>query len=200
MLLNSPAVECLVEAFRRLPGIGKRSAERLALHLLSAPEDDAIQLSEAIRIARERVTTCSICRNLTECDPCAICTDDRRDGSLLCVVEQPSGAMAIEKGGTFRGRYHVLHGVLNPLEGVGPSELCLERLYARLERGGVEEVIVATNATAEGEATALYLSRQLNQRGVKASRIAHGVPMGSGLEYADEATLSHAMEGRTLLR
>lgn len=199
MLLDSPAVERLVEAFRRLPGVGKRSAERLVLHLLSAPEEDARRLSEAIWDARERITTCSICRNLTETNPCAICTDVKRDATLLCIVEQPSGAMAIEKGGSFRGRYHVLHGVLNPLEGVGPAELCLERLYARLESGEVEEVIVATNATAEGEATALYLSRQLGQRGIRASRIAHGVPMGSGLEYADEATLSHAMQGRTPL-
>jgi recombination protein RecR len=199
MLLDSPTVERLVDAFRRLPGVGKRSAERLVLHLLSAPADDAYRLSEAIRSARERITTCSICRNLTEENPCAICADERRDAAVICVVEQPAGAMAIERGGMFRGRYHVLHGVLNPLEGVGPSELCLERLYARLAGNAVEEVIIATNATAEGEATALYLSRQLAQRGVKASRIAHGVPMGSGLEFADEATLSHAMQGRTLL-
>lgn len=192
-------MERLVDAFRRLPGVGKRSAERLVLHLLSAPADDAYRLSEAIRSARERITTCGICRNLTEEDPCVICADERRDASLICVVEQPAGAMAIERGGMFRGRYHVLHGVLNPLEGVGPSELCLDRLYARLGGNAVEEVIIATNATAEGEATALYLSRQLAQRGVKASRIAHGVPMGSGLEFADEATLSHAMQGRTLL-
>jgi len=199
MLLDSPTVERLVDAFRRLPGVGKRSAERLVLHLLSAPADDAYRLSEAIRSARERITTCNICRNLTEEDPCAVCADDRRDASVICVVEQPAGAMAIERGGMFRGRYHVLHGVLNPLEGIGPSELCLERLYARLSGNAVDEVIIATNATAEGEATALYLSRQLAQRGVKASRIAHGVPMGSGLEFADEATLSHAMQGRTLL-
>jgi len=199
MLIDSPAVERLVEAFRRLPGVGKRSAERLVLHLLSAPEEDARRLSEAISDARERISTCSICRNLTEANPCVICTDPKRDDSLLCVVEQPSGAMAIEKGGSFRGLYHVLHGVLNPLEGIGPQELCLERLYARLDGGVVKEVIVATNATAEGEATALYLSRQLSQRGIRASRIAHGVPMGSGLEFADEATLSHAMQGRTPL-
>lgn len=199
MLLDSPTVERLVDAFRRLPGVGKRSAERLVLHLLSAPPDDAYRLSEAIRSARERITTCSVCRNLTESDPCAICADEKRDAAIICVVEQPAGAMAIERGGMFRGRYHVLHGVLNPLEGVGPSELCLNRLYARLEGNAVEEVIIATNATAEGEATALYLSRQLAQRGVRASRIAHGVPMGSGLEFADEATLSHAMQGRTPL-
>jgi len=199
MLLDSPTVERLVDAFRRLPGVGKRSAERLVLHLLSAPPDDAYRLSEAIRSAREKITTCTICRNLTETDPCSICADEKRDAAIICVVEQPAGAMAIERGGMFRGRYHVLHGVLNPLEGVGPSELCLNRLYARLEGNAVEEVIIATNATAEGEATALYLSRQLAQRGVRASRIAHGVPMGSGLEFADEATLSHAMQGRTPL-
>jgi recombination protein RecR len=199
MLLDSPAVERLVDAFRRLPGVGKRSAERLVLHLLSAPAEDAYRLSEAIRSARERITTCNVCRNLTESNPCVICSDEKRDAAIICVVEQPAGAMAIERGGMFRGRYHVLHGVLNPLDGVGPSELCLDRLYARLTDNRVEEVIIATNATAEGEATALYLSRQLAQRGVKASRIAHGVPMGSGLEFADEATLSHAMQGRTPL-
>jgi recombination protein RecR len=199
MLLDSPAVERLVDAFRRLPGVGKRSAERLVLHLLSAPAEDAYRLSEAIRSARERITTCNVCRNLTESNPCVICSDEKRDAAIICVVEQPAGAMAIERGGMFRGRYHVLHGVLNPLDGVGPSELCLDRLYARLTDNSVEEVIIATNATAEGEATALYLSRQLAQRGVKASRIAHGVPMGSGLEFADEATLSHAMQGRTPL-
>jgi len=199
MLLDSPSVERLVDAFRRLPGVGKRSAERLALHLLSAPEDVARQLSESIATARARISMCAVCRNLTEVNPCAICADAHRDAGIICVVEQPAGAMAIERGGQFRGRYHVLHGVLDPLDGVGPTELCLDRLYARVEGGGVEEVIVATNATAEGEATALYLSRQLGQRNVRVSRIAHGVPMGGGLEFADEATLSHAMEGRTPL-
>ena len=198
-MLDSPAIERLVDAFRRLPGVGKRSAERMALHLLSAPETESRRLSEAIENARERISTCVVCRNLTEANPCKICSDDRRDQSLLCVVERPAGAMAIEKGGMYRGRYHVLHGVLNPLEGVGPAELCLDRLYARVERGDIEEVVVATNATAEGEATAMYLSRQLGQRNVRVTRIAHGVPMGSGLEFADEATLSHAMEGRTPL-
>ncbi|MCF6285156.1 MAG: recombination protein RecR, partial [Candidatus Hydrogenedentes bacterium] len=129
MLLDSPAVEQLVDAFRRLPGVGKRSAERLVFHLLSAPEGEAHQLSEAIATARARITTCSQCRNLTETNPCGICTDSRRDASIVCVVEHPAGAMAIEKGGMYRGLYHVLHGVLNPLEGVGPTELRLERLY-----------------------------------------------------------------------
>ncbi len=199
MLLNAPSVERLVEAFRRLPGVGKRSAERLALHLLSAPDEEARQLSEAIAEARERVTTCSTCCNLTETDPCPVCADERRDHAVVCVVERPSGTMAIEKGGTYRGLYHVLHGVLNPLEGIGPSELRVDRLMQRLEAGNIQEVIVATNATAEGEATAMYLSRRIAALGIPVSRIAHGVPMGGGLEYADDATLTHALEGRTRL-
>lgn len=195
MLLHSPAIERLIEAFRRLPGVGKRSAERFALHLLSAPPEDAQALSEAIDEARAAIRKCSICRNLTESDPCAVCRDERRDRSVICVVEHPSGAMAIERGGSYRGLYHVLHGALSPLEGVGPEELHFDLLLKRLEDGTVKEVIAATNATAEGEATALYLSRQLGDR-VKVSRIAHGVPMGGGLEFSDEATLTHALEGR----
>ena len=196
MLTGSPSVERLIEAFRRLPGIGKRSAERLALHLLSAPPEEADQLRQAIGDARSKVTMCSTCCDLTETDPCSICGDERRDRSILCVVERPSGAMAIEKGGTYRGRYHVLHGVLSPLDGIGPSELTIDRLLKRIEQGGVNEVIVATNATTEGEATALYLSRRIGPLGVAVTRIAHGVPMGGGLEFADDATLSHALQGR----
>lgn len=196
MLLDAPSVEGLVEAFRRLPGIGKRTAERLVLHLLSVPEEEALALSTALREARERVTTCSQCRNLTETDPCAICSDPRRDRSLLCVVERPAGAIAIEKGGSYKGLYHVLHGVLSPLDGIGPGELRIGALLERLKGGPVREVIVATNATTEGEATALYLSRQIGPLGIDVSRIAHGVPMGGGLEYSDELTLSHALEGR----
>ncbi len=196
MLLDSPAVERLIEAFRRLPGVGKRSAERYALHLLGAPDEDAAALSDAVREARARIAKCSVCRNLTESDPCRICTDERRDRGVICVVEQPSGAMAIEKGGAYRGLYHVLHGALNPLEGIGPDELEFDRLSRRLEDASVTEVIAATNATAEGEATAMYLLRQLGRDGVKVTRIAHGVPMGGGLEFTDEVTLAHAIEGR----
>ncbi len=199
MLNHAPAMERLVEALRRLPGVGRRSAERLALHLLSAPAEESEQLSEAIRGARARITRCSICCDLTEDDPCAICSDPRRDQGTICVVERPSGTMAIEKGRGYKGAYHVLHGALNPLEGVGPEELTVDRLFARVEAGGVNEVILATNATAEGEATALYLGKQLNGRGVAVSRIAHGVPMGGGLEYADDATLTHALDGRIRL-
>jgi recombination protein RecR len=195
MLLNSPAVERLVDAFRRLPGVGKRTAERYALHLLSAPAEDAAALSDAVRRARDAIRRCSVCRNLTESDPCPVCSDARRDRGVVCVVEQPSGAMAIERGGTYRGVYHVLHGALNPLEGVGPDELEMDALFRRIQSGEVTEIIAATNATAEGEATALYLARQAGPR-VKVTRIAHGVPMGGGLEYTDEGTLAHAIDGR----
>ena len=197
MFLNAPSMERLVEAFRRLPGVGKRSAERMALHLLSAPEAEAYELSEALREARARVVKCSVCANLTEDDPCPICADPRRDAATICVVESPAGVIAIEKGGSYRGCYHVLHGALNPLEGVGPGELHIPRLLQRIERDGAAEVIVATNATAEGEATALYLARKIGALGVKTSRIAQGVPMGGGLEFADDATLAHALQGRT---
>ena len=196
MLLDSPAVARLIDAFRRLPGIGRRTAERLAFHLLSAPDDEASELSEAVRIARDKVRLCSVCANLTEQDPCSVCEDTRRDRSIVCVVEQPTGAMAIEKGGAYRGLYHVLHGALNPLEGIGPQDLHIEDLLKRVAQGEIKEVIVASNATAEGEATALYLARELQASGVKVSRIAHGVPMGSGLEFVDELTLSHALDGR----
>jgi recombination protein RecR len=199
MVTDSPSVERLIEAFRRLPGIGKRSAERLALHLLSAPEEEARFLSDAIRLARERITSCSVCCNLTEIDPCPACADPRRDHAIVCVVERPAGAMAIEKGGAYRGLYHVLHGALNPLDGIGPSEIRIDRLMKRVQAGGVKEVILATNATAEGEATAMYLSGQIGKLGITVSRIAHGVPMGGGLEFADDLTLSHAIQGRTKL-
>ena len=197
MLLHAPSVERLIEAFRRLPGVGKRSAERLALHLLSAPAEEALELSQAVRHAREQIRTCSVCRNLTEQDPCAVCADTRRDHGIVCVVEQPAGAMAIERGGAYRGVYHVLYGVINPLDGVGPDELDLTGFVERVRKDGVKEVIVATNATVEGESTAQYLSRLLEPLGVTVSRIAHGVPMGGGLEYADDMTLSHALQGRT---
>jgi recombination protein RecR len=199
MLDDSPALERLVEAFRRLPGIGKRSAERMAYHLLSAPEDVAKEMAEAVREARARVRRCSVCRVLTENDPCRICADERRDRSLVCVVEQSQGVSAIERGGTYRGLYHVLHGALNPLEGIGPDELNIDALLRRVEGGDITEVIVATNATTEGEATALYLSRELGERGVRVTRIAHGVPMGGGLEFSDGQTLAHALDGRTAM-
>ncbi|NUM56672.1 MAG: recombination protein RecR [Candidatus Hydrogenedentes bacterium] len=198
-MFESPSVERLVEAFRRLPGVGKRTAERYALHILSAPIEDARILSDAVRDARERITTCSECCTLTETNPCAVCANPSRDRATICVVERPSGMMAIENGGAYHGLYHVLNGALNPLEGIGPGELTVERLVRRIEAGGVHEVIVATNATSEGEATALYLSKRLSALGVSVTRIAHGVPMGGGLELADGLTLTHALQGRTKL-
>ncbi len=197
MFIQSPIVERLIESFRRLPGVGRKSAERYALHLLSMPPEQAFDFSAAMREAREGITWCPVCRNLTDTTPCVVCADDRRDQSLICVVEQPTGAMAIEKGGAYRGVYHVLHGVLNPLEGIGPDELQLELLFNRVKGGNISEVIVATNTTAEGEATALYLARRMGALGVQVSRIAHGVPMGGGVEYADAMTLAHALEGRS---
>jgi recombination protein RecR len=197
MLLNSPAVEQLIEAFRRLPGVGKRSAERMAMHVLSSPAEEAEQFSESIRFARGRITQCGRCRNLAEEDPCRVCTDAKRNQKLVCVVERSTGAIAIEKGGSYDGTYHVLHGVLNPLDGIGPDELGFDGFFERIRRDGITEVIVATNATAEGEATAMYISRQLADSEVRVTRIAHGVPMGGGLEFTDEVTLSHALEGRT---
>lgn len=199
MLFESPSVERLVEAFRRLPGVGKRTAERYALHVLSAPAEEARLISDSVRDARERITTCSECCTLTETDPCGVCANSSRDHSIVCVVERPSGMMAIERGGAYRGLYHVLNGALNPLEGVGPDELTVERLVRRIEDGDVHEIIVATNATAEGEATAMYLSKRLAPLGVSVTRIAHGVPMGGGLELADGLTLTHALQGRTKL-
>lgn len=199
MLLNSPILDELIEAFRRLPGVGKRSAERMAIHILSSDEEQAHQLAKAVQEARSRITQCATCLNLSETEICSVCGDSDRNQKLICVVEQPTGAMAIEKGGSFEGVYHVLHGVLNPLDGIGPSELHMDRLFNRIKNGGVEEVVVATNATAEGEATAMYISRRLADSPVNVSRIAHGVPMGGGLEFADEVTLSHALKGRTKL-
>ena len=199
MIFDAPAAARLLEALHRLPGIGRRSAERMALHLLSAPDAEAYELSDALRDARSRVVRCGTCGMLTEPDPCAICSDNRRDHGLVCVVEHPSGVIAIEKGGSYRGVYHVLHGALNPLEGVGPDQITVGKLLTRTDDDAITEVILATNATAEGEATAMYLMRQLQARGVTVSRIAHGVPMGGGLEYADDVTLAHALDGRTRL-
>lgn len=199
MLLDNPAVGRLVTAFRRLPGIGKRTAERLALHILSSPAEEAHFLSEAVAEAKSRIDLCTVCYNLTEENPCSVCTNEKRDRSIVCVIERPSGAMAIEKGGTYQGLYHVLHGALNPLEGIGPSELRVDALMSRLEEKGIREVIVATNATAEGEATAMYLSRRIARLDIKVTRIAHGVPMGGGLEFSDDVTLSHAIRGRTTM-
>ncbi len=186
----------LVAALQRLPGIGAKSAQRLAYHLLKTPRDEVDALCAAIQSIKERVTYCSTCGNITDVDPCAYCTSSDRDDRIICVVEQPENVGAVEKTRAFRGRYHVLMGAIAPLQGIGPDELKIKGLLARVAPGGVEEVILATNPTVEGEATALYLAKLLRPLGPRVTRIAMGVPVGSDLDYADEFTMSKAMEGR----
>ena len=186
----------LVRELARLPGIGEKTAQRLAFHVLEAGPEYAQALAEAVVGVVRDVRCCSVCQTLTEQDPCALCADDRRDPRLICVVEGVPDLLAIERTREFRGRYHVLHGALSPLDGVGPGDLKIRELLLRLEREPAEEVVVATNPDVEGEATALYLSRLLKPMGVKVSRIAQGIPMGGDLEYADQVTLARAMAGR----
>ncbi len=186
----------LTGELQKLPGIGAKSAQRLAFHLLKRSREEADQLCDAIRDVKERIVHCSVCSNITDCDPCFYCTDAGRDRRVLCVVEDPHNVDAIEKTGDFRGAYHVLMGALSPLKGVGPDDLRIAGLLERVGRGEVAEVILATNPNVEGEATAIYLARLLKPLGVRVSRIAMGVPVGSDLEYADEITMLKAMEGR----
>ena len=186
----------LIEQLQKLPGIGAKGAQRLAFHLLRNPREDAERLCDAIRDVKEQVTYCSICNNITATDPCSLCTGGSRDARLICVVEEPQNVFVIEKTREYRGVYHVLMGVLSPLHGVGPDDLKVKGLLDRVGAGGVEEVILATSPTVEGEATALYLARLLKPLGVRVTRIAMGVPVGSDLEYADEVTMTRAMEGR----
>jgi recombination protein RecR len=186
----------LVEQLQRLPGIGRKSAQRLAFHLLRHPRSESDELCDAIRDVKDRVTYCSVCNNVTDVDPCAICTGDGRDRRIICVVEEPQNVLAIEKTRDFNGLYHVLMGALSPLQGIGPDDLRIKGLLTRVGNGGVEEVILATNPNVEGEATAIYLVKLLKPLGVRVTRIAMGVPVGSDLEYADEITVHKAMEGR----
>lgn len=189
-------IDRLIHELAKLPGIGERTAARLAFFILRASSDDASALAQAILDVKQRVRLCSECMNLTESDPCAMCADARREADRICVVEEPSDAMAVERTHAFRGRYHILHGALSPLDGVGPDELKITELLRRLERGGVEEVIVATNANVEGEATALYLSKLIKPTGIRLTRLASGIPVGGDLEYIDASTLSKAFEDR----
>jgi recombination protein RecR len=186
----------LVEQLQKLPGIGAKGAQRLAFHLLRNPREDAERLCDAIRDVKERVTYCSVCNNITDVDPCAFCTGPSRDHRIICVVEEPQNVSAVEKTREFRGTYHVLMGALSPLHGVGPDDLKIKGLLGRVGQGSVDEVILATNPTVEGEATAFYLARLLKPLGVRVTRIAMGIPVGSDLEYADEVTMTRAMEGR----
>ena len=186
----------LIEQLQRLPGIGAKSAQRLAFHILRAPREDADRLCEAVHDVKTRVTHCSTCNTITDVDPCRFCADERRDTRVICVVEEPQNVEAIEKTRDFRGRYHVLMGAIAPLQGIGPDDLKIKGLLGRVGDGHVDEVIIATNPTVEGEATALYLARLLKPLGIRVTRIAMGIPVGSDLEYADEVTMTRAMENR----
>ena len=190
------AIDELVGELARLPGIGRKTALRLAFHLLKQPEDDARRLARSIVDVREKVRPCGRCGNLSEQDPCGICSSSRRDTSLVCVVEEASDIMAIERTGEYRGLYHVLGGRLSPLDGIGPSELSVRPLLDRVGGGGVVEVVLATNPSVEGEATALYVGRILSPLGVRVTRIARGLPVGGDLEYADGVTIAEALNGR----
>ena len=194
MSLPEPLLR-LIEELQRLPGIGPKSAQRLAFHILKTPREHTDRLVEAVREVRERVTYCSICSNITDVDPCAFCSSGERDHRVICVVEEPQNVSAVEKTREFKGVYHVLMGALSPLQGIGPDDLKIKSLLTRVSNG-VSEVILATNPNVEGEATALYLARLLKPLGVRVTRIAMGVPVGSDLEYADEVTMHKAMEGR----
>jgi len=186
----------LIEELGKLPGIGPKSAARLTYYLLRIPEAEARALAEAIIAVKEKTVLCSSCQNITDSNPCAICASKERDHSIICVVKEPLDILALERTGRYKGLYHVLHGVLSPMDGIGPDDLKIKELLQRLKAGSVEEVILATNPNLEGEATAMYLQRLLSPFGVRLTRLARGLPVGGDLEYADEVTLTHALEGR----
>jgi recombination protein RecR len=195
--MDYPApVSRLIDELRRLPGIGPKSAQRIAFHLLKAPREEAVRLSEAVATLLDGIRTCAACNAFTDRELCASCSDPQRSERTICVVEEPHDLVAVEKTRDFRGHYHVLHGALSPLSGVGPDELRIDGLLVRVRAGGVEEVILATSPTVEGEATAVYLARLLKPLGVRVTRIAMGVPVGSDLEWADEVTMAKSLEGR----
>jgi recombination protein RecR len=189
-------ITSLVEALTKLPGIGEKSASRLAFHILGSPEEYARGLAQAILDVKEKIRLCSVCMNITDQDPCRLCNDPGRTEEIICVVEEPNDLYAIEKTGSFRGKYHVLHGVISPLDGIGPDEIYIKELLERLKTGTIKEVLLATNPVVEGDATALYLKEQIVPFGVKVTRIARGIPVGGDLEYTDGATLTDAIRGR----
>ena len=197
MAYNVLPLTKLVEQFERLPGIGRKTAQRLAFYVLSLPKERAAEFANAILDAHEKIKRCRICQSLTEKELCPICSDASRDPSVICVVENSQDVIAFERTREYHGLYHVLHGLISPMDGVGPDQLCIKELLARLKDGAVKEVVMATNPTAEGEATAMYLARLLKPMGIKVTRLAYGIPVGGNLEYADEVTLSRALEGRS---
>jgi recombination protein RecR len=196
MAVYAAPVQELIDELGRLPGVGPKSAQRIAFYLLKLPRDDALRLARSITEVKDRVSFCTRCFNIAEGDECMICTDTKRDTTVLCIVEEPRDIVAVEKTGEFRGRYHVLQGAISPIEGIGPDQLKVKELLERLDAESIEEVILCTNPNIEGEATAMYLSRLLQPLGVKTTRIASGLPVGGDLEYADELTLGRALEGR----
>jgi recombination protein RecR len=196
MIFTAESVEQLTEQFAQLPGIGRKTAHRLALYVVKMTREDVVTLAKALVNVKDKVRYCSLCSNITESDPCLICSNTKRDRSLICVVEQPTDVLALERTNEFKGLYHVLGGALSPLDGVGPEDLRIKELLQRLSNANVDEVILALNPNVEGEATTLYLSKFLKPLGMKVTRIARGLPVGTDLEYADEATLSRALEGR----
>ena len=196
MIKYAKPLQNLINEFSKLPGVGSKSAQRLAFHILSLPDSDVERFSEALTTAKKSLKRCSVCGNLTDQDPCSICSDASRDSETICIVESPRDVMAMERLDDYKGLYHVLHGAISPVEGVGPEDINLMSLLKRLQGSDVKEIIVATNPTIEGEATAVYISRLIKPSGIKVSRIAHGIPVGGDLEYADEVTLLKALEGR----
>ena len=196
MFYTAESIEQLAEQFAQLPGIGRKTAQRLALYVLKMSREEVVTLAKALVNVKDKVRYCTICSNITESDPCAICSNTKRERSFICVVEEPHDVLAIEKTHEFKGLYHVLGGALSPLDGIGPDDLKIKELLERLSNATIDEIILALNPNVEGEATTLYLSRLLKPLGIKVTRIARGLPVGSDLEFADEATLSRAFEGR----
>jgi recombination protein RecR len=196
MAYNIVSLNELTAQFEKLPGIGKKTAQRLALYVITAPEEYANRFAAALKEARSKIHMCSVCQSLTDSETCSVCADPLRDKSIICVVSDPKDVLAFERTREYKGVYHVLHGVISPLDGIGPEKLKIRELLARLSNGSVKEVIMATDPTVEGEATASYISRFIKPMGVKITRLAYGVPVGGDLEYADEVTLQRALEGR----
>jgi recombination protein RecR len=192
----APSLARLVQELNRLPGIGPKSAQRLAYYIIRLPDDDAYALADAVTSVKQNIVFCEECQNLTDASPCQVCSDPRRDQTIICVVEDPLDVLALERTRAFRGLYHVLHGVISPINGIGPDQLKLKELFSRLERPEVVEMVVATNPTLEGEATAMYIRRHQGREGLKVTHLARGLPVGGSLEYSDETTLTRAFQGR----